>query len=243
MEYSLRAMELWFQHLPGSLLLELERKALENWFSQCTGTHCLQIGGPSDLRLIESAHYSHKTYLSSHFASAHRAPRIQSSLGALPIVSGSIDSVVLIHLLEFSESPEQLLEETYRILAPEGQFILLSFNMWSLWGITRLQREKRGFPWAGQFHSNAKMKRWLREAGYSILLSKTLCFRPVLHNAHQSERWSFMESVGAYCFPGFGAVSLMIAQKRESGMTPIKVSWNRRRLKVGGRVIEPTSYR
>lgn len=243
MEYSLRAMELWFQHLPGSLLLELERVALGNCFSRLSGSHCLQIGGPSDLRLIHSAHYPHKTFLSTQYTSAAHSSRVQFSLDALPILPGSVDAVVLAHLLEFAESPFELLKETHRILAPEGQLILLTFNPWSLWGLSRLMRSKRGFPWSGQFYSTIQIKRWLHNLGYSIVLSKTLCFRPVLHEAHQCERWSFMETLGSYCFPGFGAVSLFVVQKQEVGMTPIKVSLNRRRVKVGGRAIEPTTYR
>lgn len=243
MEYSLRAMELWFQHLPGSLLLELERDAIEDCFLQSTGSHCLQIGGPSDLRLIRSAHYPHKAFLSTQLTSATHSSHVQFGLDALPILPGSVDAVVLAHLLEFAESPYELLKETHRILAPEGQLVLLTFNPCSLWGLSRLKRGKRGFPWSGQFYSIARVKRWLRDVGYSIVSSKTLCFRPVLHDAHQCERWSFMETLGSYCFPSFGAVSFMILQKKEIGMTPIKVSWKRRRVKVGGRAIEPTTYR
>ena len=240
MEYSLRAMELWFQRLPGSLLLQLESVALSNWFSQSSGEHCLQIGGPSDLRMVQSAHYPHKVYLSTQFASAMHHSRIQSDLNELPFVSGSIDAVVLVHLLEFAKSPLQFIKETHRILTPSGQLILLAFNPWSLWGATRMKRNKQGFPWSGNFYSSPRIKAWLRQAGYSIILSKTLCFRPALHDAYRCESWAFIEPLGSYCFPGLGAVSLMIAQKKELGMTPIKLSWDRRRVQVGGRVVEPT---
>lgn len=243
MEYSLRAMELWFQHLPGSLLLELESKALASCFARTTGTHCLQMGGPSDLRLIQSAHYSHKAYLSTQPLSASHFSRVQFSSDELPILSDSVDAIVLAHLLEFSTSPAQLLKEIYRALVPEGQLILLAFNPWSLWGIARLQHGKKGFPWSGKFYSSHKIKHWLRECGYSIVLSKTLFSRPALRDARQSRRWSFIESFGSYFFPGFGAVSLIVAQKQRLGMTPIKVSLNHRRVKVGGHIVEPTTYR
>lgn len=242
MEYSLRAMELWFQHLPGSMLLQLETDALSSWFEHISGMHCLQIGGPSNLAMIKSANYLHKTYLSPQYGSAMHHARIQSSLDELPFLRSSIDAIVLTHMLEFSISPRQFIKETHRILAPSGQLILFSFNPWSLWGITRHRRNKRGFPWAGNFYSGLRIKTWLRQAGYSILLSKTLSFRPPLHDIKRCNRWAFMETVGAYCFPGWGAVSFMIAQKKELGVTPIKISWNRRLVKVGG-IIEPTTYR
>ena len=243
MEYSLRAMELWFHHSPGSLLLELESQLIAQWFSKNSGTHCLQIGGPSDLSLIKSAHYPHKVYLSTQFASATHASRIQTDLEILPITSNSIDVVVLAHLLEFAPSPQALLEEIYRILTPAGQLLLLTFNPWSLWGITRLKRRKQGFPWAGKFYSNGKIKHWLQQAEYHIVSNKTLCFQPFLQNAHHCKRWSFLEWVGPFCLPGFGAVSLTIAKKQEIGMTPVKAKWSHRsNVKIGRRVVEPTTY-
>lgn len=241
MEYSLRAMELWFQHTPGSFLLERERAALAEWFLACSGTHCLQIGGPSDLRFLQSAHFPHKVYLGTEYSSAAAGSRIQTNLEALPLLANSVDMAVLVHMLEFSESPEALLNETYRILAPEGQLILFAFNPWR-WGVRRVKHGKRGFPWSGNFYSSGKLKRWLQEAGYSIVSTKTLCFQPIFEGAN-SNRWSFMERVGATFFPGFGAVIFIVAQKREEGMTAIRAVCKPRRVKIRGGVIEPTTYR
>lgn len=244
MEYSLRAMELWFQQLPGSLLLEIENKALTNWFSNHTnaGIYCLQMGGPSDLSLIRAAPFLHKVYLSTYVSSMSHSSCIQSSLDTLPIMPDSVDAFVLVHLLEFAATPEQLLEEIYGILTPEGQLILLVLNPWSLWGMARFKLNRQGFPWSGQFYSVVKIKRWLQSVGYSIILSKSVCFRPVLYDAHQCERWSCLESIGSYCFAGLGASSLIIAQKHKVGMTPIRVL-KHRQVKVGRRIIESTTYR
>ncbi len=245
MEYSLRAMELWFQQLPGSLLLEIENRALTSWFSNHTnvGIHCLQMGGPSDLSLIHAAPFLHKVYLSTYISNLSYSSRVQSNLETLPIISDSVDAFVLVHLLEFSAAPEQLLEETYRILTPAGQLILLVLNPWSLWGMARFKLNRQGFPWSGRFYSAVKIKRWLQSVGYSIILSKTLCFRPVLYDAHQCERWSFLESIGSYCFAGLGATSLIIAQKQKIGMTPIRADLKHRQVKAGRRIIESTTYR
>jgi SAM-dependent methyltransferase len=201
----------------------------------------LQIGGPSDLSLVRSAHFLHKTYLSTEFVSSVHSARIQSSLAALPLLTGTVDAVVLAHLLEFADSPLQLLQEIHRVLSPEGQLFLLSFNPMSLWGLARIKRNKRGFPWSGNFYSNVKIKRWLQASGYSIVAHKTLCFRPPMHDTHQSRRWQFLETLGACCLPGLGAVNFIVAQKNEIAMTPLTNTVRRRRVKVSGRIIEPTT--
>ena len=234
-------MELWFQHLPGSLLLELEMALMSKWFSQSAGTHCLQIGGPSHLPLLKTAHFLHKIYLSTQWVGSASSAGVQSSLDDLPFLTGRIDAVVLAHLLEFADSPRQLLAEIHRVLSPGGQLFLLSFNPISLWGLTRFQRNRRGFPWSGEFYSSIKIKRWLQASGYSIIASKTLCFRPPMHNLHQSRRWRFLETLGAYCLPGLGAVNFIVAQKNEMPMTPRVSSWERRRVKVRGNIAEPTT--
>jgi len=241
MEYRLRAMELWFQHLPGSMLIEIETEHLSKWLASTRGEHLLQIGGPSNLQMVKQAHFAHKIYLSTQFISSSHAACMQSSLEALPILPGSVDVVVLAHMLEFAESPQQLLQEIHHSLAPNGQLLIMTFNPYSQWGMSRFSRGKRGFPWSGHFYSQCKIKKWLRQIGYSIISNKTLCYRPTLHDAHQCQRLKFMESIGQVCFPWFGAVTFVAAQKKEIAMTPIKAKWWERKIKVGSTYAEPTT--
>ena len=242
MEYRLRAMELWFQHLPGSMLIEMETHYLSAWLSSISGEHLLQIGGPGDLQLVKSAyHLAHKTYLSTQFVTSSHSARIQSNLEELPIMPNSIDVVVLAHLLEFADSPLHLLQEIYHVLAPNGQVLILAFNPFSLWGLSRRSRKKRGFPWSGHFYPHWKIKRWLRKIGYSIITSKTLCYRPTVHDARQCNRLHFMETLGQSCFPGLGAVTFIAAQKNEIAVTPIKAKWWEKKVKVGSSYAEPST--
>ena len=241
MEYRLRAMELWFQHLPGSMLIEIETNHLSKWLSSIAGEHLLQIGGPSNLQLVKHAHLAHKTYLSTQLVTSTHSAGIQSNLEELPIMPNSIDVVVLAHMLEFADSPLHLLQEIHHVLVPNGQVLIMAFNPYSQWGMSRFSRGKRGFPWSGHFYSHWKIKRWLRTIGYSIISSRTLCYRPTLHDARQCKRLHFMESLGQCCFPGLGAVTFIAAQKKEIAMTPIKAKWWERKVKVGSRYAEPTT--
>jgi len=100
MEYRLRAMELWFQHLPGSMLIEIETEHLSKWLASTRGEHLLQIGGPSNLQMVKQAHFAHKIYLSTQFISSSHAACMQSSLEALPILPGTAAT------LEFSDDSD-----------------------------------------------------------------------------------------------------------------------------------------
>ena len=51
----------------------------------------------------------------------------------LPLPTASIDRVVLVHALEETESPDDLLEEVSRVLNPGGRMILVVPNRRGLW--------------------------------------------------------------------------------------------------------------
>ena len=51
----------------------------------------------------------------------------------LPLPTASIDRVLLVHALEETESPEDLLEEISRVLSPGGRLIVVVPNRRGLW--------------------------------------------------------------------------------------------------------------
>lgn len=51
----------------------------------------------------------------------------------LPLPTASVDRVVLVHALEETESPDDLLEEAGRVLSPGGRMILVVPNRRGLW--------------------------------------------------------------------------------------------------------------
>ena len=55
---------------------------------------------------------------------------------------GSIDLVILPHILECIDNPRQLLAEACRIIKPEGHIIICGFNPHSLWGLKKIMGKK-----------------------------------------------------------------------------------------------------
>ena len=63
----------------------------------------------------------------------------------LPIANGAVDAVLLPHTLEFETDPYAVVREADRVLAGEGQLLVLGFRPLSLWGF-RSRAISRGFP-------------------------------------------------------------------------------------------------
>ena len=61
----------------------------------------------------------------------------------LPIVSDSIDAVLLPHILEFATDPYAIVREADRVLVGEGRLLVLGFRPWSLWGLARALEPQR----------------------------------------------------------------------------------------------------
>ena len=64
----------------------------------------------------------------------------------LPLPDASIDRVILVHMLETSESLRPLLRQVWRVLAGNGRLIVIAPNRASLWAqfVTELFTSTRG---------------------------------------------------------------------------------------------------
>lgn len=110
-------------------------------------------------------------------------PQVYGDAAALPFLDSSMDSVVLLDVLEHLPAPENCMKEIFRILAPDGIFIIqtpflyplhdepLDFNRWTLYGL-RSMAERFGFEVVQEY----AVARPLETAGLlsNIALSKTV---------------------------------------------------------------------
>jgi SAM-dependent methyltransferase len=137
---------------------------------------------------------------------------------ALPFASQSLDLLVLPHVLEFADSPHQVLREAERVLRPEGRLLILGFNPVSLWGLRRWLGPRRGYPWLGQFLRLARIKDWLALLGFEIVAGRMSCYAPPIDRAGWLRRWRFMEAAGDRWWALGGGVYMLHAVKRVQGM-------------------------
>lgn len=216
-------MQLWYEHLPGSLLIRTEKAQIDKVLSSILGENLLQIGGPLDFS--SASPIRNKVYLAHHAKMLKGNPLgIVADCTRLPILTSSLNVILLIHVLEFIKNPPQLLSEVYQALSPSGQIILLSFNACSFWGLAHLWKRKNRKPWNGHFYTTFQVKHWLRQAGFRVVNSESFYFRPpVEHHPNWDKHLLWLEAAGQLCLPACGSIFLISAQKREIPLTPIKV--------------------
>ena len=89
--------------------------------------------------------------------------QLQCDLDRIPLETGSVDFMVLQHVLEFSPNPHSVLREATRVLAPQGNLVLICFNPYSLFGLRKsLQLALfTTIPWAHHGLSCRRVSDWL----------------------------------------------------------------------------------
>ena len=78
--------------------------------------------------------------------------------GVLPLPDGSVDRILIVHGLEFSEQRRPMLEEVWRVMRPNGRLLVLVPNRHGLWARAEATPFGHGSPF-----SASQLARLLRE--------------------------------------------------------------------------------
>jgi SAM-dependent methyltransferase len=234
----MKTLQSWFETPLGRLLADVERRALDRHLDRWAGVTLLQIGGFGGGRRVLRANTSRQWLVGAD-------GRVDCMLRPeqLPFQSDSMDMVVLVHSLEFSDNPHRVLREAERVLAPEGHLLVLTFNLISLWGLAHAvpALQRRGAPWNGQYFTSRRVRDWL-----TLLDLETICvehhfYRPPLNRQRLQERLTSVDRWGPRLAPWFGGVHLTVAQKHIVGVTPLRPAWRPPRRLVAGGIAQPSS--
>ena len=71
----------------------------------------------------------------------------------LPFEDNSHDVIIIIHALDYTENPYELVREIDRIATDDAKVALMGFNRFSLWGTLKPFMNKLNPPWLLNFHS------------------------------------------------------------------------------------------
>jgi len=220
----------WLQTPAGRYILQWEQARLDEAVADVFGFHALQCGGP----LPDGLRSNRMPHRLAALTPGAQAPDGICSLvrvaqfDELPIDTGSLDLLVLPHVLEFSAAPHDVLREAERVLRPEGRLIVSGFNPASLWGIR--QAAPAGLlrpllPDPVRLIGLPRLRDWFTLLGLDIGSVQYGCFRPLVRNQTWLDRTRFMESAGDRWWPICGAAYLVSAIKRVPGMrrvSPVK---------------------
>lgn len=231
----------WFATETGHLLLKQEQAAFERLTSQIFGFQLLQLGIlDNNSPIIVNTRVQRETLIGEQ-----SQPGMHNYLAAdhqsLPILSDSIDAVLLPHTLDFCRDPQQVLREVERVLVAEGKIVISGFNPVSLWGmLAKLKRNTSQVPWNGHFVSYTRLHDWLLLLGFDVEETEVFMFRPPMESSKIMQKLEFLEKIGPRLWPRLGSVYMIKAVKRVSTLTPVKPIW-KRRPRLLSHVAEPTT--
>lgn len=236
-----RALRQWYRSSSGVEVLRALRQELSALLAERFGYLGVQIGGGGlDPSLLETSRVRQREVISS----LAREGSVQASAQALPLASECADLAILVHVLERTADPYQLLRELERVLVPEGDAVLLSFNPWSLWGVWSwfgdVLRQDDDALWHGRFYPTWRIKDWLRLLDFEIVEVRSLVYRPPTWRGWLGRKLQRLDAVGPRWFGPLGGVRIIVARKRRSRMIMIRPRW-RRLPRLAGGVVKPTS--
>jgi SAM-dependent methyltransferase len=208
----------------GQSLLAQEQELASHVLERVFGEQILQIGlwGPPDY-FLRSVRTQSSALLANESVEGVGARVVADRL---PILTDSVDAVLLPHTLELSPNPHAVLREVHRVLRPDGRLIVLGFNPVSWWGI-RHTLAPAGFPPGFSRHvSKYRLSDWLRLL--NLRIDDVIgCYASPAKGAAGAflRRWCW-----------FASAYLLIATKETMPMTVIRPSLRKRARLVRGLV-------
>lgn len=233
-------LALWFSSKLGQRILQMQRKSLSVVLPRCFGHYALHISPvPLSIPTFPAVTRCYALVGQGQLPGVSISsvlPSVQAimvDVHALPFESESINAILLHHTLDIYENPHQLLREVERVLVPGGRLILIGFNPWSWWGITRrflrliaplmpsslVQQCCHYWPLQSRYLSRFRLRDWLQllnfdtEDGYQLTFNCAVVKAPF---------WN--ESLNRFC-EQFASTYMLSGVKRVSCITPIKLQW------------------
>lgn len=125
----------WLQSDYGRYLQARELELLKRHYSDLPGYRFLRLGLSEDIQTLNCFKHIHR--LSMHPSELNAAHGALANYMELPLMSETIDVMLLQHALEFSKTPRAVLAEASRVVMPGGHLLLCMFNPYGPMGITK----------------------------------------------------------------------------------------------------------
>jgi SAM-dependent methyltransferase len=234
MQEQLKGLSQWQASPLGTALIEAEAELLGAALDDVFGLELLQLGDwDRSRRLLGRSRTRRQSVIGAGGSSADSD--VVANLGALPVLSGVIDAVVLPHSLEMAPDPYAALREADRVLGAEGQMLVLGFRPCSAWGLRSALGQHSFPPGLRRILSEGRVREWLVLLGYEITAAERyLYLLPTKRAANRGLlRRGLLNPLPASAY-------LIKARKRIYGLTPLRPRRAERRAVLGG-LAEPST--
>lgn len=129
---------------------------------------------------------------------------------AWPIPNDSVDRLVLMHGLETSDQPSNVLEEAARVLTPGGRLMVIVPNRGGLW--SRMDGTPFGF---GRPYSTAQLEAQLKRHGFLTERTATALYAPPNGGRFWLRMADWMERWGRHIMPWTAGGVIMVEASRQ----------------------------
>lgn len=127
----------------------------------------------------------------------------------LPLPDGSIDRLLLAHALEAADRPEALMEEVWRVMAPEGRMIVIVPSRRGVWARTDGTPYGQGLP-----YSKSQLRELLFRAVFSPVFWGEALYAPPVSRRFVVRSAPAIERLGAALGLPFAGVHIVEAIKQ-----------------------------
>jgi SAM-dependent methyltransferase len=212
----------WFDTPLGKHVLNTESAMLDQLLPGLFGYHLAQFS-VQDSGLHGSSPIQHKINVN---LDGKMSSGLVSVPTQLPFSNDSIDVVLLHHLLDFTESPQEILRELFRVTLPMGHIVIVGFNPLSLWGLWRSAAAFKGIaPWNGRFIRAGRLMDWLNLLNFKIDRAQYAIYRPPV-SRYLGKVEDYSQGVSRNMNLPIGSVYVIVARKHIGAVRPIRPVWS-----------------
>ncbi len=127
----------------------------------------------------------------------------------LPLLESMVDVALVVHGLEHAENPLDMLQEVWRVLAPQGRIILVVPNRRGLWAASESTPFGHGQPF-----SSGQISNLLKEAKFTATHWRSALYLPPFHNETMLKTARSFDIAGERLLQRFAGVTIVEAMKQ-----------------------------
>jgi SAM-dependent methyltransferase len=137
--------------------------------------------------------------------------------GDLPLLESTIDLALVVHGLEHADTPLDMLQEVWRVMAPQGRLVLVVPNRRGLWAAAESTPFGHGQPF-----SPAQIDKLLKEARYTVTQWRSALYMPPLRNETMLKAARGFDAAGPRIIARYAGVTIVEAVKQVYAFSPGK---------------------